>query len=83
LKTGLPAQPWPYLQMGQKVRIERGALSGLEGTLVREKENWRVVVNVELLQRSVAVEIDRDMICAVSGAAYAQTAQLYLADCAV
>lgn len=57
--SGLPAQPWPYLRAGQRVRVEQGCLQGLTGTLVRSRDDFRVVVNVELLQRSVAVEIDR------------------------
>jgi transcription antitermination factor NusG len=65
LASGLQAWPWPYLQVGGKVRITRGPLTGLEGTLVREKDAWRVVVNIELLRRSVAVEIDREMIAAL------------------
>ena len=60
--SGLPARPWPYLRAGQEVRIEHGCLAGLVGTLARERDSCRVVVNVELLQRSVAVEIDRAMI---------------------
>src|SRR5450755_4396298 len=57
--SGLPSQPWPHMHAGQKARIERGALAGLEGVLIREKDALRVVVSVELLHRSVAVEIDR------------------------
>lgn len=64
MASGLPLSPWPYLRTGERVRIEGGALAGVSGTLVREKNSWRVVVNVELLQRSVAVEIDRDLITA-------------------
>ncbi len=60
--SGRRAGPWPYLSAGRRVRIERGPLAGLEGILVREKDAWRVVVSVELLRRSVAVEIDREMI---------------------
>ena len=78
IASGLPAQPWPYLRVGQRARIERGSLAGLEGVLVREKDSLRVVVSVELLRRAVAVEIDRDMICAVQGAAHAPIAHLYL-----
>jgi transcription antitermination factor NusG len=62
LASGRPAGPWPFLKAGQRVRIGTGALTGVEGVLVREKDAWRVVVQVELLQRGVAVEIDRDMI---------------------
>jgi transcription antitermination factor NusG len=69
LTSGLRLQPWPYLRAGQRVWIERGPLGGLEGILVRSKDYWRVVVNVELLQRSVAVEIDRDALSPVASAA--------------
>jgi transcription antitermination factor NusG len=64
--SGARAWPWPYLQTGQRVRIEDGCLRGLTGTLVRENDSWRVVVNVELLQRAVMVEIDRDLLRAVA-----------------
>ena len=76
--SGYPMQPWPYLQAGQRARIERGSLAGLEGVLIREKDLLRVVVSVELLQRAVAVEIGRDMIRAVQGAEYATNARVYL-----
>jgi transcription antitermination factor NusG len=62
LASGLLAGPWPFLNVGQTVRIEAGPLSGLEGILVQLKDVCRVVVSVQLLQRSVAVEIDRDVL---------------------
>ena len=62
LGSGLAVVPWPYLRVGQRVRICEGPLSGLEGILAREKSAYRVVINVELLQRGVAVEIDRDAV---------------------
>ncbi|MEK7403974.1 MAG: UpxY family transcription antiterminator [Acidobacteriota bacterium] len=55
----IPVHPWPFLQTGQRVRIDRGPLRNLEGILVEVKDSWRVVVSVELLQRSVAAEVDR------------------------
>jgi transcription antitermination factor NusG len=58
----LPLGPWPYLKAGQRVRIDKGVLAGMEGTLARESAGWRVVVSVAALQRSIAVEVDRDMI---------------------
>jgi transcriptional antiterminator NusG len=58
VNSGIPHQPWPYLQVGQRVRIEYGALYGLEGILLHFKGLNRIVVSVTLLQRSVAVEID-------------------------
>ncbi len=60
LASGLLVEPWPFLRVGERVRIESGSLCGLEGILKQVKDAWRVVVGVELLQRSVAVEIDRD-----------------------
>jgi len=62
LQSGLPVGPWPFLKTGQRVRIERGALAGLEGSLARDPGKWRVIVTVHALERSVAVEVDRDMI---------------------
>jgi transcription antitermination factor NusG len=62
LGSGLPVSPWPFIEVGQRVRIESGVLGGLEGTLTREAGTWRVVINVAVLERSVAVEIDRDMV---------------------
>jgi transcription antitermination factor NusG len=68
LSSGLPVSPWQYLRAGETVVIESGALSGVRGTVLREKNSWRIVVNVELLQRSVAVEIDRDLVGAARAA---------------
>ena len=52
--------PWPYLAAGQQVRVERGPLAGVRGFVVRAPEgSLRVVVSVDLLQRSVAAEIER------------------------
>jgi len=58
VKSGLPSQPWPFLQIGERVRIDSGPLEGLEGILLQSKANHRLVVSVTLLQRSVAAEID-------------------------
>ena len=58
VNSGLNAQPWPFLQVGQLVRIEEGSLCGLEGILLDCRKDLRLVVSVQLLQRSVAVEID-------------------------
>lgn len=56
--SGLPNQPWPFLQTGDRVQIQAGPLRGLEGLLVAFKGNCHLVLSVTLLQRSVAVEID-------------------------
>lgn len=69
LSSGLPVSPWPYLRAGETVLIESGALSGVQGTVLREKSPWRIVVNIELLQRSVSVEIDRELVGPVRNSA--------------
>ena len=60
VKSGLQAEPWPFVRVGQRVRIERGSLEGVEGILLAIKRPYRLVVSVTLLQRSVAVELDQD-----------------------
>jgi transcription antitermination factor NusG len=62
LQSGLPVESVGLLQEGQQVRITRGALAGLQGTLLKKKTAWKFVVSVDLLQRSVAVELDPDWI---------------------
>jgi transcription antitermination factor NusG len=62
VSSGLRAEPWPYLELGQKVRIENDSLQGLEGILINFKGNHRIVVSVSLLRRSVALEIDRSCV---------------------
>ena len=59
-ERGVEVQPWPYLQAGQNVVIRYGPLRGLQGMVVKLKNECRLVVSVSLLQRSVAVEIDSD-----------------------
>ena len=59
LQSRLPALPHPYLREGQRVRITGGLLANVEGILLRTKSNkGLLIVSVDLLQRSVAVEID-------------------------
>jgi transcriptional antiterminator NusG len=52
-------EPWPYLAVGQEVQIEGGPFDGVTGFLVDCRKVTRVVASVSLLQRSVAVEVDR------------------------
>jgi len=62
LRTGLPVGPWPYIREGQQVEVDRGALKGLRGILLQVKNQQRLVISLHLLQRSVAVELDRDSV---------------------
>jgi transcription antitermination factor NusG len=64
--SGLPVAPWNYVAAGDHVRVSHGAMSGLEGILVTDKSRLRVVVNVDLLGRAVAMEIDRDCVIPVA-----------------
>jgi len=60
LRTGLSlrhAQPHPFLKAGQRVRIRSGALTGMEGFVVRNKNSSRVVLTINLIMKSVAVEV--------------------------
>lgn len=59
VQSGLLVKPWPFLEVGQTVLIERGPLAGMEGILAEEKGQCRLVVSVHLLRRSVAAEVDR------------------------
>lgn len=65
LRSGLPAQPCPYLNEGQCVRITDGPLKGVEGILVKKKSQFRLVISMTMLQRSIFVEIDGDRLVAV------------------
>jgi transcription antitermination factor NusG len=51
-------EPYPYLRVGQRVRVKTGPLCGLEGILLRKKNRLRFVISLDLILRSVAVEID-------------------------
>lgn len=51
-------EPHPFLRCGDRVRVTRGSLEGLEGILVRKKNMFRLVLSVNMLAQSVAVEID-------------------------
>jgi transcription antitermination factor NusG len=52
------AEPHPLLTIGQRARIRSGALAGMEGVVVRKKNSLRVVLTVDLILQSVAVEVD-------------------------
>jgi transcription antitermination factor NusG len=71
VSSGFRAEPWPYLELGQRIRIEQDVLQGLEGILINFKGNHRIVVSVvsvSLLRRSVALEIDRSCVKPVAPA---------------
>jgi transcription antitermination factor NusG len=51
-------EPHPFLRCGERVRVTRGSLEGVEGVLVRKKNLYRLVLSVDMMAQSVAVEID-------------------------
>lgn len=62
VSSEFPNHPWPYLEVGEQVRIESGPLRGLEGRVVEFRGNHRLILSVTLLQRSVAVEMDSALV---------------------
>ncbi len=58
LASQLRAEPHPYLKVGRRVRVVSGPLAGLEGTIARRKKQLRFVISLDLIMRSVAVEMD-------------------------
>ena len=61
-RAGARVVPWPFLQQGQRLRIERGPLRDLEGIVIDFKGSHHLIVSISLLQRSVAVELEREAV---------------------
>ena len=62
IESGFLVMPCAYLKEGQRVRVREGPLEGMEGILTRKKNELRIVLSVEMLQRSVSMEIDRESV---------------------
>jgi transcription antitermination factor NusG len=60
-------EPHPYLNVGRRVRVCAGPMQGLEGIIVRRKDRCRVVFSLDLIMRSVAVEVDESDVEPVAG----------------
>ena len=67
MRAHVPIQPFPFLNAGQRVRINSGALAGLEGIVLGPKPQLRLVISITLLQRSVLLEVERENV-SVQGA---------------
>jgi transcription antitermination factor NusG len=77
LRSGLHlrhAEPHPLLIVGQRARIRSGALAGMEGVVVRKKNDLRVVLTMDLILQSVAVEVDGEELESLDAAASANPA---------
>jgi transcription antitermination factor NusG len=66
VENPLRVEPHPFLRCGERVRIRRGTLEGVEGILVRKKNSIRLILSVDMLARSVSVEIDAEDVEPVS-----------------
>lgn len=62
LRTGAPLTPYKYIKAGQRCRVIAGPLIGMEGIVVRSKNDIRLVLQIDMLGQAASVEIDIDMI---------------------
>lgn len=67
VESPLRIQQHPFIKCGDRVRIKSGPLEGIEGILIRSKSAYRLVLSVEMLARSAAVEVDASMVERVRG----------------
>jgi transcription antitermination factor NusG len=68
IQSKLQASPCPFLRVGQTVLINKGPLAGIEGILTEFRNNYRIVVSVPMLQRSVSADIDSAWVTPVGAA---------------
>lgn len=64
----LNAEPHPFLNVGARARVCRGPLEGVEGVIIRKKNSQWLVLSIELIMKSVAVEVnesDLDPVCSL------------------
>lgn len=72
VKSGLPSQPWPFLQIGQRVRIDQGPLCGVQGILHEIRSRHHLILSVTLLRRSIALHIEGTWVTALSSSTEAR-----------
>lgn len=60
--AGRSVQPWPFLRLGQRIRMQSGPLTGIEGIFLRVLDEDHLIVSVTLLQRAVSVVIEKDSV---------------------
>jgi transcription termination/antitermination protein NusG len=74
MRAHVPIQPFPFLNAGQRVRINSGALAGLEGIVLGPKPQLRLVISITLLQRSVMLEVERENVTVDGALGFAEVA---------
>jgi transcription antitermination factor NusG len=68
LNNGVAAEPYPYLTAGSRVEICNGPLQGMRGILLRRRNSFRVVLSIDLIMRSMVVEVEAADVVPVKGA---------------
>ncbi|HVW08125.1 MAG TPA: transcription termination/antitermination NusG family protein [Bryobacteraceae bacterium] len=69
-EAGLNSEPWPWIEIGERVRVREGPMAGVEGILAREGTRNRIVISISLLMRSVLVELDRNAVEGIAEAVF-------------
>lgn len=64
-RSGREVEPWPFLQVGDRVQIKSGLLLGLQGVLLAHKNKNRLIISIDLIQKSISVEVERDSLAAI------------------
>jgi transcription antitermination factor NusG len=67
VQSGLVVEPWPFLEVGQWVRLEAGPLARFQGILIGTAKDQRVVASLSLLKKSVAVSVEHHWVTPLDG----------------
>ena len=70
LNKGALAEPYPYLTVGTRVEIRNGPMQGMTGILLRRQNKCRVVISVDLIMRSMAVEVEASDVVPIQKSAF-------------
>jgi transcription antitermination factor NusG len=70
LNKGVLAEPYPYLTVGTRVEIRNGPMQGMTGILLRRQNECRVVISVDLIMRSMAVEVEAEDVVPIRKSAF-------------
>ena len=62
LQVSQGLETYPYIKRGRRVRIKRGPFRGVEGIVSKRRSKFRVVLNVDFIQKALAVEVDADAV---------------------
>lgn len=82
LKSGISAEPCPYLTVGTRVEIRNGPLQGMSGILLRRRGQCRVVLSIDPIRRSLVVEVEAEDVMPVRASITPVEKQLALSSVA-